>query len=100
EDKDQDVGRHRPSLRLIRGRSGFDVSPRLAIAQTPRMLGNGEDKRRAVAFIGPVATGNIVRDSERFGGEPILEGTRIPVATVVLTNRCEGSLEAVDRNFP
>ena len=42
----------------------------------------------------------IVRDPEIMGGEPVLEGTRIPVSAIVLTYRLEPSFERLGEAYP
>ena len=42
----------------------------------------------------------IVRDPEIMGGEPVLEGTRVPVSAIVLTYRLEPSFERLGEAYP
>jgi uncharacterized protein (DUF433 family) len=42
----------------------------------------------------------IVRDPKILGGEPSLEGTRVPVRSVVLAARYEADLDAVVQAYP
>ncbi len=42
----------------------------------------------------------IVRDPKIMGGEPVLEGTRVPVSAVVETYRLEPNLDRLGEAYP
>ena len=42
----------------------------------------------------------IVRNPEIMGGEPVLEGTRVPVSAIVLAYRLEPSFERLAEAYP
>jgi len=49
---------------------------------------------------GTRATRRIVRDSRVCGGEPTVEGTRVPVSSIVIQWRFYQDLERVQEAFP
>ena len=42
----------------------------------------------------------IVRNPQIMGGEPVLEGTRVPVSAIILTYRFEPSFERLGDAYP